>query len=221
MSEATSETDHTQRHNYVIDRTRNVIQKALLGTPEDKPFFFVFGPINVHRPYLADSGQNLWGLNPNDLKGLIPKFLPDVDDVRRDFADYLGEVLALDLMLGVMLEELENTDQKPTYAELHNQTAVTTTDLDASLTKAYLFNNQDHHFELTLAKRPLEELYDIKADPDQLENLAENPEMQSVLKTLRHQIDSVMLTTSDPRLTDSFDYLPYSDPTKPAVRTRR
>ncbi|MBC9867821.1 MAG: sulfatase-like hydrolase/transferase [Opitutae bacterium] len=30
-----------------------------------------------------------------------------MEDVRRDFADYLGEVLALDLMLGVMLAELE------------------------------------------------------------------------------------------------------------------
>jgi N-sulfoglucosamine sulfohydrolase len=367
VGEATDEAERMERHNYVIERARNEIKKALLGTPDGKPFFFVFGPINVHRPYVADSGQNLWGIGPDDLKGLIPKFLPDVEDVRRDFADYLGEVLALDLMLGVMLEELEatgeldntliilsgdhgipgvprgktncydlaiqapllmrwpghiqsgrtvddfvslmdlgptllelaeaevptsmagrsflkqikskqsgwidpkrdhvivgrerhyhsaragnlpypmravrnkdylyiknfkperwpmgdpnswNTDQKPAYDELYTQTAVTTTDLDASLTKAYMFTHPDDHFELTLGKRPMEELYDIKNDPDQLHNLATKPGMASVLKELRHQVDTVMLSTSDPRLTDSFDYLPYSDSTKPRIRAR-
>ena len=83
------------------------MQRILVGTPEGQPFFFVFGSINVHRPYTPDSGKEVWGIEPDSLKGLIPKFLPDARDVRRDFSDYLGEVLALDLMLGVMLEELE------------------------------------------------------------------------------------------------------------------
>ena len=61
----------------------------------------------MHRPYTPDSGKELWGIEPDSLKGLIPKFLPDAHDVRRDFSDYLGEVLALDLMLGAMLDELE------------------------------------------------------------------------------------------------------------------
>ncbi|MBC9889468.1 MAG: sulfatase-like hydrolase/transferase [Opitutae bacterium] len=113
-----------------------------------------------------------------------------------------------------------NTDQKPTYDALHTQTTVTTTDLDASLTKAYMFTHPDDHFELTLGKRPMEELYDIKNDPDQLHNLATNSGMAPVLKKLRQQVDAVMLATNDPRLTDSFDYLPYSDPTKPRVRVR-
>ena len=42
---------------------------------------------------------------------MIPKFLPDVDDIRRDFSDYLGEIEALDAMLGVMLTELEASGQ--------------------------------------------------------------------------------------------------------------
>ena len=58
-------------------------------------------------PTRPTPGKNSGALSPDSLKGLIPKFLPDVHDVRRDFSDYLGEVLALDLMLGVMLEELE------------------------------------------------------------------------------------------------------------------
>jgi arylsulfatase A-like enzyme len=83
-----------------------------------------------------------------------------------------------------------------------------------------MFTHRDDHFELTLGKRPVEELYDIKNDPDQLHNLAEEPSKASVLKHMRQQIDTVMLATSDPRLTDSFDYLPYSDPTKPRIRVR-
>ncbi len=62
--------------------------------------------INVHRPYAFDSGKNFWGIEPDSLQGLIPPFLPDVHDVRRDFSDYLGEVQAVDLMLGAMLDEL-------------------------------------------------------------------------------------------------------------------
>ncbi len=83
---------------------RRVLKSAQATT---QPFFFIYGTINVHRPWKADSGRNLWGIDPDSLKGRIPKFLPDVADVRRDFADYLGEVQAADAMLGVMLAELE------------------------------------------------------------------------------------------------------------------
>ena len=36
----------------------------------------------------------------------MPPFLPDVAVVRQDFADYLGEVMAFDAALGVLIEEL-------------------------------------------------------------------------------------------------------------------
>ena len=49
----------------------------------------------------------LWGLDPDDLKGRLPAFLPDVHDVREDVADYLGECLAVDAGLGVLLARLE------------------------------------------------------------------------------------------------------------------
>ncbi|MEM8955640.1 MAG: sulfatase [Verrucomicrobiota bacterium] len=104
---AADKTERQNRHNEIVENSRREIQKLLAGTPEDHPFFFVYGSINVHRPYTPDSGKELWGIEPDTLQGLIPKFLPDVPDVRRDFSDYLGEVLALDLKLGAMLEELE------------------------------------------------------------------------------------------------------------------
>lgn len=115
---------------------------------------------------------------------------------------------------------------KPTYQQLHKQTAVTTTDLDASLTKAWMFSQRDnpeteYFFDLTLGKRPMEELYDLRRDPDQLRNLAGDPNMRAILEELRQQIDELMLATGDPRLTDSFDYLPYSDPNKLPLTRRR
>lgn len=104
-------TERTERHDEIVENCRQEIQAVLGGKKENQPFFFTFGSINAHRPYIPDSGKELWGIEPDALQGLIPKFLPDVHDVRRDFSDYLGEVLALDLMLGAMLDELENCDE--------------------------------------------------------------------------------------------------------------
>ena len=98
------------RHAETLAHPRLEMQKVL-ADDSGRPFFFVYGSINVHRPFTPDSGRKLWGIKPNRLKGLIPKFLPDVDDVRRDFSDYLGEVMAADAMLGVMLDELEKAGE--------------------------------------------------------------------------------------------------------------
>ncbi len=73
----------------------------------DRPFCYWFGPTLVHRKWTKGSGMDLWGIAPDDLKGKLPKFLPDVYEVRQDFADYLGEVQAFDTALGLILKRLE------------------------------------------------------------------------------------------------------------------
>lgn len=108
VGQAKTDQERRQRHAEVIENSRREMKKMLTA---DKPWFFVFGSINVHRPYVPDSGKKLWGIDPDSLKGLIPPYLPDVHDVRRDFSDYLGEVMAIDLMLGAMLEELDRAGQ--------------------------------------------------------------------------------------------------------------
>ncbi len=82
---------------------------AARKTSEDaaKPFFYYFGPTNTHRAWEKGSGKALWNLNPDDLKGKLPKFLPDVPEIREDFCDYLGEVLALDAVLQRFIAKLE------------------------------------------------------------------------------------------------------------------
>ena len=83
----------------------------LADRPKDQPFFYWFGPTNVHRKWQKGSGKALWGINPDDLQGKMPPFLADVPEVREDLADYFGEVQALDTALGLLVKRLEETGE--------------------------------------------------------------------------------------------------------------
>lgn len=76
-----------------------------------QPFCYWFGPTLVHRKWLRGSGKALWGLDPEKLKGKLPRFLPDVPEVREDVADYFGEAQAFDAGLGVLLKKLEQAGE--------------------------------------------------------------------------------------------------------------
>ena len=76
-----------------------------------QPFAYWFGPTNVHRKWTKGSGLKLWGIDPDDLKGKMPGFLPDVHAVRQDLADYLGEIAAFDAGLGLLIEELKKAGE--------------------------------------------------------------------------------------------------------------
>ncbi len=90
-------------------------ESFLAEVEEDQPFCYWWGPTNTHRKWQRGSGKELWNIEPDDLKGRMPSFFPDVHDVREDVADYLGECMALDRGLGVLLDilkergELDNT----------------------------------------------------------------------------------------------------------------
>lgn len=72
-----------------------------------QPFHYWFGPVNVHRQWVRGSGKALWGIDPDKLKGRMPPFLPDVPEIREDLADYLGEIMAFDAAVGLLLDKLE------------------------------------------------------------------------------------------------------------------
>lgn len=322
----------------------------------DQPFCFWFGPTNVHRTWIQGSGKALWGLEPDQLRGKMPAFLPDVPVVREDLADYFGEAMAFDTVLGLLIDRLkaagewENTvvvvsgdhgapgfphgkcnlydfgvgvplairwggrdlgtpgrviddlvsltDLAPTFLELagvetpasmtgrslvpllasdqagridplrdavyfgrerhvanardgfapypqrairtHDQlyivnfrpdrwplgepyrlnggnppttqemitrTRVTLPDEDAGPTKAWLVDHRNDPmwqptFELAYGKRPAEELYDLKVDPQQINNLAAELGYQAVRETLRNRLLNELRQTGDPRLVD-------------------
>ncbi|MEM9621537.1 MAG: sulfatase [Pseudomonadota bacterium] len=88
--------------------TRNNIRSFINAVPEDQPFCYWWGPTNTHRTWERGSGKKLWSIDPDALAGRLPAFLPDVPDVREDAADYLGECLATDAGLGILIEELES-----------------------------------------------------------------------------------------------------------------
>ena len=58
----------------------------------------------------------MWGINPDDLKGKVPPFMPD-HEVIRQTADYLGEVMAFDA-IGVLIDELKKQGSTRTPSSL-------------------------------------------------------------------------------------------------------
>ena len=95
----------------LLDETRDNFNSFLDARPHGKPFCYWWGPTNTHRSWERGSGKALWGLDPDDLEGRLPDFLPDVHAVREDVCDYLGECQAVDAGLGVLIKRLEELDE--------------------------------------------------------------------------------------------------------------
>ena len=347
--------------------TRANVRAFLDAVPDGQPFCYWWGPTNTHRTWERGSGKALWGIEPDALEGRLPGFLPDVHAIREDAADYLGECLATDVGLGILLEELEDSglldntllvvsgdhgipgmprakcnlydigcevalaarwpgqiapgrvvedfvnlmDLGPTFCEaggieppetmsgksllplleshesgqiepgrdfvvtgrerhiaharkgmlpypqralrtrdfiyiinfepdrwpmgdpiglggddrpaptaeqLTHDTFVTLRDMDASPTKAWLVTHREDHdveplYDLAFGKRPREELYDLKNDPDYLNNVAGDPAYETVRSEMEARLLSLLEEQSDPRLTEQpcrYEYEPYA-----------
>jgi N-sulfoglucosamine sulfohydrolase len=95
----------------VLGQVRANFEEFLASRTIGQPWHFYFGPTTTHRVWIKGSGKKLWGIEPESLKGKLPKFLPDVPEVREDVADYLGECQAVDAYVGVLLECLEKTGE--------------------------------------------------------------------------------------------------------------
>ena len=348
--------DKKAKHRELMAEVRGNFQDFLDKRKEGQPFFYSFNPTNPHRKWLKGSGKDIWGLNPNDLKGKMPPFLPDVHIVREDFADYLGEAMAFDAACGEILKmledmgELDNTficvsgdhgipgyprgkcnvndfgarvllamrypksikakqtvvapvslvDLVPTFLgladlvspddtngqdliaamagkvelrnwaligkerhvhvgqenwmpypiralrtpdhlyvinfkpdrwpagqpnkitdeyvadfdKLANSTYEGFADIDAGPTKAWLIENRKkpeyaEAVRFAWEKRPMYELYDLKKDRHQLNNLAANKDYEAIRKRLHKQLLAEMKKYEDPRLDDAFDRPPY------------
>ncbi len=93
------------------DEVRANFRAFLDDRADDQPFCYWWGPTNTHRTWQRGSGATLWGLDPDALAGRLPPFLPDVHEVREDVCDYLGECMAFDRGLGVLLDELESAGE--------------------------------------------------------------------------------------------------------------
>jgi uncharacterized sulfatase len=91
----------------IIGQVQGNFRNFLAKREKGKPFFYSFNPTNTHRMWTLGSGRNLWGLNPDDLKGKMPPVIPDEPIIREDMADYLGEGMAFDAACGVLIKMIE------------------------------------------------------------------------------------------------------------------
>ena len=71
-------------------------------------------------------------------------------------------------------------------------------------TKMYILKNKDKEevapfFEMAFGKRPEEELYDLSKDPEQLVNVADQPEYMEIKAKLSNQLKEYLSKTGDPR----------------------
>jgi len=338
----------------LLEEVRANFRHFLNARQADQPFVYWYGPTNVHRKWTKGSGDTLWGIKADDLQGKLPPFLPDVHEVRQDFADYLGEVQAFDSSIGALVEELKRTgeyentliavsgdhgppgfphgkcnlydfgtqvplllsgpgiqggrvvndfvslpdlaptfleaggaavpagmtaktlwpvlkstqqgwidperaqvftgrerhvagaragnlpypqrairtqdfllvvnfrpdrfplgdpyrlqqEDPPTRKQLTENTFITLPDEDAGPTKAWLVEHRNDpqwksYFEHAYGKRPRLELFEIKNDPHQMNNLATNPEYRPVVASLEKQLMAELKATGDPRLIDN------------------
>jgi len=90
---------------------------------------------------------------------------------------------------------------------LTGNTFVTIPDEDAGPTKAWLVEHRSDpawksYFQQAYGRRPRLELYEASTDPDQMNNLAANPQFSHLLTTLEQQLLAEMKATGDPRLID-------------------
>ena len=92
-------------------------------------------------------------------------------------------------------------------------------DIDASPTKNVLINGKakwPRLFELSFGKRPAEELYDCRNDPDQVNNLASNPSHRTTRKQMSDRLNQHLRATGDLRaqagetLWDGYPYYGYN-----------
>ncbi|HEY3901043.1 MAG TPA: sulfatase [Chthoniobacter sp.] len=350
----------------ILDEVRGNFSAFLADQKKDVPWLYFFGPTNTHRPWVKGSGKKLWGLEPESVKGKMPKFLPDVPEVREDVVDNLGEAQAVDAYVGVLLKmieekgELDHTlviisgdhgmggmpgakcnlydfgtsvalvarvpgghggrivddfvslpDLAPTFMEiggvtppsglygrsirrelesdksgqidpernwvisgrerhvatarednlpypsralrtpeylyirnfapdrwpmgapysatatgtppaeeLEKNTFIAYPDMDASPTKAWLILHQNDpqwkwHFDRAFGKRPAEELYDLRKDPDQTTNVAADPAYAADKEKIAAQLMKRLKDSADPRVTGDtlmFDKPPFTNP---------
>jgi uncharacterized sulfatase len=108
---------------------------------------------------------------------------------------------------------------EPSAQELENETYAAFADMDASPTKAYYVAHRHEpemkkYYDWAFEHRPGDELYDLRKDPDQTKNLADDPAYAKQHKELAAQLMKVLKDHQDPRVMgdgSTFDKPPFTD----------
>lgn len=109
-------------------------------------------------------------------------------------------------------------ESAPLLQELENDTYAAFADMDASPTKAWLVAHRNFpewkpYYERCFGKRPAEELYDLKKDPDQVHNVAGQASYSGEKTELSSRLMGMLKSAGDPRLAETvpFEKPPFTD----------
>jgi uncharacterized sulfatase len=108
----------------------------------------------------------------------------------------------------------------PSQEELETNTYAAFADMDASPTKAWLVAHRNEprwkpFYEIAFARRPAEELYDLRHDPYQTKNVAGDTKYSETKNRLAAQLMKILKDAGDPRVTgdgQTFERPPFTNP---------
>lgn len=179
------------------------------------------------------TGRSLWPVLKSNQQGLVDASRTwvvtgrerHVESARADFSPYPQRALHTAEHLFIINfrpdrwplgdpYRLDGTDE-PTAQEITEVTRTTHPDDDAGPTKAWLVGVRNtaqwkSHYEWIYGKRPKYELYDLKKDPHETKNVADDPAYAEVKTRLEKQLMDELSRTGDPRLINDGAY--YENP---------
>jgi N-sulfoglucosamine sulfohydrolase len=116
----------------------------------------------------------------------------------------------------------------PSQEELETNTYAAFADMDASPTKSWLVAHRNDaawrkFYNIAFARRPAEELYDLRRDPHQMKNIATDSKYAATKNKLAAQLMKILKDAGDPRVTgdgQTFERPPFTNPSPEQPRGR-
>lgn len=214
-----------------------------VNLPDLAPTFLEAGGVAVPE---VMTGKSLWPVLKSAKSGLVDESRTwvvtgrerHVENARADYMPYPQRAIhTADHLLIINFKpdrypmgdpyRLDSSDP-PTYEEIRDETRSTLPDEDSGPTKAWLVGQRNSpewkaHFDWVYGKRPRVELYDLKKDPHQAKNVAEDPAYAQVKGGLEKRLMDELQRTGDPRLVEDgkfFETPPMSGPLNDAEGKR-
>jgi len=87
-----------------VHRDVKAWQNFMGNRPQNRPFFLAVGFHDPHRPYPADTTENVYRKD----EVVVPAYLPDTEQVRLDLSLYYSEITRMDRHIGEIVETLRS-----------------------------------------------------------------------------------------------------------------
>lgn len=205
--------------------------------PDLCPTFLEAGGVAVPE---VMTGRSLWNVLKSDKQGLVDETRTrvitgrerHVENARADYSPYPQRAIRTAehvLIVNFRPDRWPLGDpygledgKSPSEDDLENETRITHPDEDSGPTKSWIVRNRNDpewkaHYEWVYGKRPKYELYDLKKDPHETKNVADDPAYAEVKTNLEKELMAELQRTGDRRLIDDgkfFENPPLSGPTE-------